>query len=111
MIGWRSPLLFLLQQEQCFRCVLGWLLCDFPEAQVLSAVGYVQGAVEPFFHRDFLRPCCLCDLIKSVVMGNGKVVLDCALLFDAENAIELSAEKTIGDVVIENTLFFSGSSA
>jgi len=62
MIGWRSPLLFLLQQELCFRCVLGRLLCDFPEAQVLSVAGYVQGPVEPFFDGDLLRPCRLFDL-------------------------------------------------
>jgi hypothetical protein len=65
----------------------------------------VQGPVEPFLDNDFLRPCRLFDLIESIVMGDGKVVLDRALLFDAENAIELSVEKAI--VVTEDALFFS----
>ena len=69
MVNWRSPWFLLLQQGRCFCCILGRLLDDFPEAQVLSVVGYVQGAVEPLLYRDDLRPCRLFDLIERVVMG------------------------------------------
>jgi hypothetical protein len=35
-------------------------------------------------------------------MVDGKVVLDRALLFDAEYAVEFSADNAIGDVVTED---------
>ena len=91
MIGWRSPWLSLAQQEQWFRCPLGRFLLDFPIAQILSLVGYVQAAVKPRFHCYLLGSSRLLNLIKGAVMSDGEVVLDRALFFDAENAVELSA--------------------
>ena len=71
--------------------VLRWPLWDFPKGQVLSLVGDVQGAVEPFLHGDFPRSCRLFDLVEHAVMDDGKVVLDRALVFDTEHPIQLSA--------------------
>lgn len=91
MIGWRRPGFSLSQQDRLFRDSIDRILRYFTAAQVLSFVAHVQGTVEPFFHRDFLGPGRLFDLVELAVMGDGEIVLDRPLFFDAENAVEFSA--------------------
>jgi len=38
-------------REERFRCIPGQFLCNHLEAQVLSVVGYMQSAIDPFFAR------------------------------------------------------------
>ena len=73
----------------------------------MSVVDYVQVTVELFFVNDFLRLCHLFDLVESIVMGDGKFVLDRALLCSVKNTIALTAEKAMGNIVTEDALFFS----